>query len=444
MKKILRFFEKFIPKPLYQIGQPIYHYILAFAAVLFYGFPSRKMTVIGVTGTKGKTTTCNLITHILNSAGFKTGMSTTVNFRIGDKEWKNNLKQTMPGRFQLQSLLSKMAKEKCRYAVIETSSEGIAQFRHRFIDYDIGVFINLTPEHLERHKGFENYRNAKVSLFKQIAGKKHGVGIYNLDDENISYFLKPAVKKKYGYTIESKENLVSAVLKADEIELESNKTKFKIGDVQYETLLIGKFNIMNSLAAITAAVSQGIPADKIKSSLASFKPVSGRMEIINEGQNFSVIVDYAHEPASLEAVYSAIQETNLKRKDAKMICLLGAAGGGRDRWKRPVMGEIAGKYCNEIILTNEDPYDENPFEIISDIEKGITKTSFSPNNFYEIINRREAIEKAVSLAKKGDAVVLTGKGGEVWMCVEEGKKIPWNEKEIAEEIIENALKNSKH
>ena len=151
---------------------------MAFIAALFYGFPSRKMKVIGVTGTKGKTTTCNLIAQILNFSGHKTGMATTVNFRIGDYEWKNESKQTMLGRFQLQKLLRQMVKENCEYAVIETSSEGILQYRHCFIDYNIAVFTNLSPEHIERHGGFENYRSAKVKLFEKVAKKENSIGIY--------------------------------------------------------------------------------------------------------------------------------------------------------------------------------------------------------------------------------------------------------------------------
>ncbi len=166
MEQLLRFIKKYlIPEFAFKKIQPAYHFSLAYLAALFYAFPSSKMTVIGVTGTKGKTTTCNLIAQILNSAGYKTGMATTVNFRIGEKEWLNETKQTMLGRFQLQKLLARMAREGCKYAVIETSSEGILQYRHRFIDYDVAIFTNLSPEHLERHGGFENYRRAKVKLF---------------------------------------------------------------------------------------------------------------------------------------------------------------------------------------------------------------------------------------------------------------------------------------
>lgn len=438
MEVILRIGKKIIPSSIFKFFQPAYHYILSYAGALFYGFPSKDMIVIGVTGTKGKTTTCNLIHHILNSSGYKTGLSTTVNFKIGDEEWKNGLKQTMPGRFHLQKLLLKMKKQGCRYAVIETSSEGILQYRHKFVDYDIAVFINISPEHLDRHGGFENYRKAKLELFKQVSLKMSGIGIYNLDDENVGYFLGPKMKEKYGYFMKESDNKhceeVDYTVRISGHKLSPSKTEFMANDTRYETNLIGEFNIYNCAAAIAAVSSQNIPTEQIKKSLASFKSVAGRMEVV-EAKDFSVIIDYAHEPKSLEAVYRAVAESGLRFKKSKMVCLLGSAGGGRDKWKRPVMGKIAAEYCDEIILTDEDPYDEVPEKIIEDIKKGIYQTSFPQSNVYEIVNRKEAIKKALSLAKKGDAVILTGKGGEVLMCVENDRKIPWDERKIVEEEL---------
>lgn len=461
MVKILDILKRLIPKSIFEFFQPAYHYLLAFLAALFYGFPSRQMIVIGVTGTKGKTTTCNLIHHILNSSGHKTGLSTTINFKIGGEEWKNDLKQTMPGRFYLQKLLSWMLKAGCRYAVIETSSEGIIQYRHRFIDYDAAVFLNLSPEHLERHKGFENYRRAKVKLFKKIAHKQNSAAIYNFDDEHVIHFTKPKATKKYGYTIKNlkfknqkrpsgdsltaktklqfKNEKFVKVLEIRNINLKTDGTEFTVDGAKFETNLIGEFNIYNAGAAICATLSQNIPIKQIQKSLLSFQPPVGRMEVVNVGQNFSVVVDYAHEPKSLESVYKAVIESKLKAKSSKLICLLGAAGGGRDKWKRPEMGKISAQYCDEIVLTNEDPYDENPNQILLDIKSGIQNSEFRIKNVHEIIDRKEAIKKAISLAKKGDAVVLTGKGGEVWMCVENGKKIPWDEKEIVESLISKSV-----
>lgn len=440
---MLNLIKKLIPQKIFDYFQPKYHYMMASLGARIYKYPSEKLYVIGVTGTKGKTTTCNLIHHILNSAGHKTGLTTTVNFKIGDKEWPNTFKQTMLGRFGLQKMLAQMVKQGCEYAVIETSSEGILQYRHKFIDFNAAVFINLSPEHLERHGGFENYRAAKIELFEKVAQKENGMGVYNLDDENVDYFLAPKIKNKYGYSLKSGLKFPisdNPILQVSDIRLNSDKTKFTANGTEYKTHLIGEFNVYNAAAAICVALFQNIPAEKIQESLGEFKSVPGRMEVIGSKKGFSVVIDYAHEPKSLEEVYKAAKKTQIRTKDGKLICVLGSAGGGRDKWKRPEMGKIAAQYCDEIILTNEDPYDENPVLILEDIEKGFFQTpNYSKfqaaDSYLKIIDRKEAIKKAVSLAKSGDAIILTGKGGEVWMCVKNGKKIKWDEKKIVEEIL---------
>ncbi len=442
MEKILRFFEKYIiPKSLYKAGQPIYHWLLGFLGALFYGFPSKKLFVIGVTGTKGKTTTCNLIAQILNYTGIKTGMVTTVNFRIGKKEWLNETKQTMLGRFQLQKLIAQMVEEKCKYAVVETSSEGILQHRHQFIDYNVAVFTNLSPEHIERHGGFENYRAAKIKLFKKVAKKENGIGVYNLDDENSGYFLEPKISKQYVHTLRLSDHLgqIGNLNRVTDIEISTRGTRFSFNGEKFEMPLIGEFNVYNAAAAISAVRALNVPMGTIRKALLKVQPPPGRLEMVDKGQKFTVIVDYAHEPSSLETIYKTIHNSKFIIHNSKLICLLGAQGGGRDKWKRPEMGKIAGKYCDKIILTNEDPYDENPLQIINDIESGFLQMANgkwqSEKNYWKIIDRREAIKKALSLAKKGDVVILTGKGGERWMCIENENKIPWDERKIVEEII---------
>jgi UDP-N-acetylmuramoyl-L-alanyl-D-glutamate--2,6-diaminopimelate ligase len=463
MEFLFKIGKKIIPQPIFKFFQPAYHWILSFLGAFFYGFPSKKLIVIGVTGTKGKTTTCNLIAQIFNSSGLKTGMATTVNFRIGEKEWINDTKQTMPGRFQLQKLLSEMVKQGCRYAVVETSSEGILQYRHRFIDYKIAVFTNLSPEHIERHGSFENYRQAKLKLFEQVAKKPNGIGIYphtitkiinflrprrkssfgvgvyNLDDKNISYFLKPKIAKQYVYTLKLKKTIgeIQNLYQVSKVKSTIQGTSFLFNNEEYKMPLIGEFNIYNAAAAICVALSQGIWPSKIKKALLKVKAPSGRFEVIESKQGFTVVIDYAHEPASLEAVYKTVIKSLVKSQKSKVICLLSSQGGGRDKWKRAEMGKIAAKYCDKIILTNEDPYDESPLKIINDIEKGIRTNQRNRHKsaVYKIIDRKKAIKAALSLAKKGDVVILTGKGGEVWMCVENDKKIPWDEKKIVEEEL---------
>jgi UDP-N-acetylmuramoyl-L-alanyl-D-glutamate--2,6-diaminopimelate ligase len=446
MERVLRIIKKIIPQPIFKFFQPVYHWILSFLGAFFYGFPSKKLIVIGVTGTKGKTTTCNLIAQILNSSGLKTGMATTVNFMIGEKEWINASKQTMLGRFQLQKLLRKMVKSNCRYAVIETSSEGILQYRHRFIDYKIAVFTNLSPEHIERHGSFENYRQAKLKLFEQVAKKPNSIGVYNLDDENVGYFLKPKIARQCVYTLKLKKTIgeIQNLYQVSKVKSTIQGTSFLLNNEQYTMPLVGEFNVYNAAAAICVALSQGVWPSKIKKALFKVKAPAGRFEVIESSRGFTVVIDYAHEPASLEAVYktvSSIKHQVSRNKKAKTICLLGAQGGGRDKWKRPEMGKIAAKYCDKIILTNEDPYDESPLKIINDIKKGIRTNQRNRHKsvVYKIIDRRKAIKVALSLAKKGDVVILTGKGGEVWMCMEKSKKIPWDEKKIVKEELEKLL-----
>ncbi len=429
LEKVLRFAEKLIPKFLYRSGQPIYHYLLGFFGGLFYRNPSKKLFVVGVTGTKGKTTTSYLIYQILNAAGLKTGMTTSVFFGDGDNLWKNETKHAMPGRFKLQKLLAKIAKNGCKYVVVETSSEGILQYRHKFIDYSAAIFTNISPEHIERHRGFENYRKAKINLFQKVAKKKNGVGIFNLDDKNASYFLKTGIKNRFGFgmNFEVTNFEFKNKYKISNIKLFINGSEFELGGQKFQIPLIGEFNVYNAGAAICFALSQGISLEKAGEILKNVKSIPGRLEIVDKGQDFTVIVDYAHEPASLEAAYKTAKLFNPQ----KLICVLGSQGGGRDKWKRTKMGEIADGFCQEIVLTNEDPYDENPEKILDDIESGI----HNKNKIHKISDRREGLRKAISLAQKNDVVISTGKGGETWMCVEGNKKISWNEKEIIEEIL---------
>src|SRR4030042_2285136 len=369
MKNLLK---KLVPNFIFSI----YHWKLAYLGAMIYGFPSRKLIVVGVTATKGKTTTCNLIAQILNGAGYKTGMATTVNFRIGEKEWINEYKQTMLGRFRLQKLLRQMVREGCKYAVIETSSEGILQHRHRGINYSVAVFTNLSPEHIERHGSFENYRAAKLKLCEAVAKKREGIGIYNLDDANVDYFFKCNILNKFGYGTHNKYQLAS-FNKISEIKLFPDHTEFSVNGEKFQMPLIGEFNVYNATAAICVVQSQGIRIEKIKEILKTTKPTPGRLEIVNIDQSFTVIVDYAHEPASLEAVYKFLIEMkkftpSVVEGPKRIIALLGAQGGGRDKGKRPELGRIAGEFADIIIVTNEDPYDESPQQIIDDVKQGIT------------------------------------------------------------------------
>jgi UDP-N-acetylmuramoyl-L-alanyl-D-glutamate--2,6-diaminopimelate ligase len=382
-----------------------YHFLLAFFGAVLYGFPAKKIKVIGVTGTNGKSTVVDLTTRILEEAGYKVSSLSSIKFKIGEKEWSNTLKMTMPGRFKLQRFLRKSVNANCQYAVLEVTSEGISQHRHRFVDFDIAVFTNLTPEHIETHGSFEKYREAKGKLF-QAAKEIH---IINLDDFSAEYFLQFPAKKKYTYGL--------------------SRGEINDKNIKLNLQLIGDFNIYNALAAICVGLSQGVSLESCKKTLEKVKEIPGRMEIVAE-KPFKVIVDYAHTPDALEKVYQALT-ANYKLQTTKPICVLGSCGGGRDKWKRPELGKIAAKYCSQIIITNEDPYNENPNQILSGIKSGIPDTEYQILN--TILDRREAIKKALSLAKPGDTVIITGKGCEPWMCVKNGKKIPWDDRQVVRE-----------
>jgi len=408
MKNLLR---KIIPNFIFSA----YHYLLVLIGALIYNFPSQKLIVVGVTGTNGKSTVVHLITQILEKAGHKVASLSSIKFKIGQQERQNMLKMTMPGRFKLQKFLYKAVKNNCEYAVLEVTSEGIKQHRHQFINFDIAIFTNLSKEHLEAHKGFENYKRAKAKLFKSLIKNKRKkieekdikkISIINIDDKNADYFLEFKPDKTYTYGIENKK----ADITPEKIDLQIS--------------LPGEFNIYNALAAACVGFSQNIQVKQILESLKDAEIIPGRMEtIINKP--FKVVVDYAHTPDSLEKVYKTLEK--------KLICVFGSCGGGRDKWKRPEIGKIAEKYCDKIILTNEDPYNENPNQILSDIESGFLQAN---SKTLKIIDRKKAVNKALSQAKEGDTVIITGKGCEPWMCVANGKKIPWNERKIVEEELE--------
>jgi UDP-N-acetylmuramoyl-L-alanyl-D-glutamate--2,6-diaminopimelate ligase len=455
MSNIKFVIRKVLPNFLLEFLLNRYHFLLAFFGAAFYGFPSKKLIVIGVTGTDGKSTTVNLITKILEETNYKVASLSSIRFKIHGKEWPNTLKMTMPGRFKIQKFLKQAVNAGCQYAVLEITSEGIKQHRHRFINFNIAVFTNLTAEHIESHGSFEKYRAAKEKLFQAV--KK--IHILNLDDENAKYFLGFPAEKKYGYGLKifnfqfswtrngpseglffnQFSNPNFQTIQAKDIKENSSSISFIIHDSLFKIPLIGGFNVSNALAAICVGLSQGVDLQTIKKGLEKISGIPGRMEAVIKNP-FQVFVDYAHTPNALKKVYQALT-TNYKLQIAKLICVFGACGGGRDKWKRPIFGKIAARYCSQIILTNEDPYDENPFQILSMIKSGMD-FQFSIFNFYEILDRREAIKKALSLAKPNDVVVITGKGCEPWMCVSDGKKIPWSDKKIVKEEFKKLNLNS--
>jgi len=435
---MLNILRKIIPKPI--LG--VYHFVLAKLAQVVYGNPSRKLIVIGVTGTNGKSTTVNLISKILDKAGKKSGFTTTINFKIGDKEWLNKSKMTMLGRFQLQKLLKQMVKAECKYAIIETSSQGLDQFRHLGVEYDAAVFTNLAPEHIEAHGGFENYKKAKGKLFKHLTKFKNKkidgneipkVIVVNVDDDHADYYLQFDADKKVKYSIDKESEF-----KANNLEVGPDNSKFDIGDLRLEIGLPGRFNVYNTLAAIAVCSTLGISMADAQAALKDIEKIPGRLEYIDEGQLFKVMVDYAPEPNSLAEVYKLINTISKN----KFIHVLGSAGGGRDKARRPVLGKMAGEMADYVIVTNEDPYDEDPMEIIEQVAEGaINAGKIIDKNLFKILDRREAIEKAISLADENDFILITGKGAEQAMVVSGGKKVAWDDREVVKEILNKSYES---
>lgn len=429
--------KKFVPNFLLSL----YHLTLAHTASLVYGNPSKKIVVIGVTGTNGKSTTVNLITKILEEAGFKTALTSTVNFKIGDREWLNDLKMTMPGRFFLQRLLKKAVDSECKFAVIESSSEGILQHRHIGIHYDAMVFTNLTPEHIEAHGGFENYLNAKKKYFhhleslphKLLDGKKiPKIIVVNYDDPHSKEFLDFNADKKITFGKNYSGDFVGSNLTTTE-----NGISFRANSTDFSLNLKGIFDFYNALAAIATTSGFGVDLPTAKLALEKIPSVPGRMEIIDEGQDFKVLVDYAPEPESLQQLYATVK----KWPHGKIIHLLGSTGGGRDVARRKILGKTAGSNADIVIVTNEDPYNDDPQQIIHQVADGAMESGkVIKTDLFREPDRRKAIAKALSLAKQNDLVLLTGKGAEQKMAVKNGY-IDWDDREVAREELKKLLQS---
>jgi UDP-N-acetylmuramoyl-L-alanyl-D-glutamate--2,6-diaminopimelate ligase len=420
---ILRTIRKLMPKRVFSFFAPFYHILLAYGGAIIYGFPSRKLKVIGVTGTKGKSTTVYFISKILEAAGHSVAAIGSLGYKIRDREWPNTLKMSMPGRFKLQKFLRQAVKAGCEYVVLEVTSEGIAQKRHLGIAFDCAVFTNIHREHLESHGSFDNYLAAKQELFQHT---KH-MHVINADDAHASAFGDFSAARKIFYGIDRGD------IRATNITVRGTSASFEVYGTQFSLAVGGEFNVLNALAALATVALYGVDLPTAQPILANIKHVPGRMDWVRR-EPFGAVVDYAHTPDSLEAVYRTLR-MELERTDCggKLICVLGSCGGGRDRWKRPEFGRIASTYGDEIILTNEDPYDEGPQAIIEEVRAGISSEKASVTHV--VIDRREAIHRALTDAQKGDIVIITGKGSETSMALANGKKIPWSDRGIVEEFL---------
>lgn len=400
-----------LPSPLISA----YHFVLAFLAALFCGFPSRNLVVVGVTGTKGKSSTIEYLNAIFEAAGWKTAVSSSIRFKIASESEPNTKRMTIPGRFFVQNFIAKAARAGCDIVFIELTSEGARQYRHRFLALDALLFINLAPEHIESHGSLQAYADAKFELGRQLARSKKcpRYMIANADDAESGRYLSLPIESPIPFSLEG----------AKPYEAREHEGFFTLGETRVVVPLPGMFSLMNALAAATFARAYGIREDAIARGVAEVRRIPGRAEEIDEGQPFAAVVDYAHTPDSLRAIYEAYGERH-------KICVLGSTGGGRDLWKRPVMGSVADTYCETIILTNEDPYDEDPRGIVDMLARGIEK--HTPEI---IMDRRSAIARALSLARSGDCVIVTGKGTDPTIQGARGSAVPWSDAQVVREEL---------
>ena len=423
--------KKLIPKKLFKKVEPYGHLAESVLMQTKSQFPAKKMVIIGITGTNGKTTTCFMVHKMLVEAGYKTGLMTTVAYGVG-----NNLKPQIahmttvsPGL--LLKRIKKMADEGAEYLVLETTSHALAQFRVWGIKYSIAVFTNLTHEHLDYHGTFENYKKAKLRLFKMTNANKDGLqlGIINADDPSSKDFAKPT-KNTITYGIKSGD------LKAHNIQLTPSQISFnaQVNNDSYDIVchVPGSFNVYNALATIAVGRALKLSKEQIEQGIASLKAVEGRMTQINEGQKFAVIVDFAHTPDSFEKLFADIKPV----VKGRLISVFGSAGR-RDEAKRAIQGEIAGKYSDIVVLTEEDDRDIDGNQILSQIAEGATKAGKKQNkDLHLILNRKDAIRFALKTAKPNDTVILLGKGHEKTIERADGEH-PWDEIGLVKKILKS-------
>lgn len=394
---------------MWQKSKNIYHLVNSILANIYYGFPSKKLCVIGVTGTDGKTTTSAIIHHILNSAGVNTSMISSVGAIIDGKQYDLEFHRTTPAAWRTQRFI-KMAKDvSSKHVVLEVTSHALDQNRVWGIDFEVGVLTNVTNEHLDYHRTYENYLNTKAKLLR-----KAKIAVFNKDDSSYK-----TINNKLS-TISSKKVITYGIGKDSDV----NPKNFP-----FKTKLFGEFNKYNILAAVGVCKALGLKDEQIRQAVESFRAPIGREELVYKN-SFSVMIDFAHTPNALNQLLSSIKP----QTQGNLIHVFGSAGE-RDYKKRPEMGEISSKYADKIFLTAEDPRSEKVERIIEEIEKGIN--SKKPEVF-KIQNRQEAINKAIKLAKKGDFVVITGKGHEKSMNYGNGE-VFWSE----HEAVKKALKLKK-
>lgn len=439
--------KKLIPKSIRNLK----HLYYAWYGALEYHHPADCLYVIGITGTSGKSSTTYFLRQILEQSSFKVGSLSTIDFYINGEMKLNDQKMTMLGKMQIQKYLKEMVDKDCEIAIVETTSEGVVQHRHRFINYDMAILTNLYPEHIESHGSFKNYKGAKLSFFRYIAklprkkvlgtqrrwtgaralkekmqqifsGTIPKVAIVNGENEYAQEFLHYPFDEKL--TFESKQaNVIS----------DKNGLHFVWNGQSFHAPLFGEHNVMNILAALTVAKRLNVSSAVLKNAVQNLKGPEGRLEFIKEAEakGFQVIVDYAFEPVAMNKLYDVVKLLSPQR----VIHVFGGTGGGRDVERRFTVGEFVGKNADVCFVTNEDPYDDDPMSIINDVASAVEKTGKQEGkNLFKILDRKEAIQKALATAQKGDLVLITGKGSEQGI-VQNGKILPWDDRKVVREFL---------
>ncbi|MDD3267817.1 MAG: UDP-N-acetylmuramoyl-L-alanyl-D-glutamate--2,6-diaminopimelate ligase [Syntrophomonadaceae bacterium] len=391
----------------------------------FYQQPSRALKVIGVTGTNGKTTTTHLIQAILEEAGKTTGILGTLYARMGD--YSKELGHTTPEALEIEDFISYCVKQNAEYVVMEVSSHALDLHRVDLISFNTAVFTNLTQDHLDYHHNMENYRNTKAKLFAMIAEDKNNFCVLNTDDPYGEYFKNLAASRYYTYGLNN-----DADVRAADLNIDLRGSQFTIHhqtqSVNINIKLVGLFSVYNVLAAVACALGEGVSLATIKSALEKVEGVPGRFEKVDCGQDFTVIVDYAHTPDGLENILLTAKQIAKHR----LISVFGC-GGDRDRGKRPLMGEIAARYSDFCIVTSDNPRSEEPEDIIADIIPGLDRVEGS--RYAIITDRREAIHHAIHLAKAGDLLIIAGKGHETYQLVKD-QVLEFDDRKIAAEYLQ--------
>jgi UDP-N-acetylmuramoyl-L-alanyl-D-glutamate--2,6-diaminopimelate ligase len=407
---------------------------LADVAAAFYRFPARELKIVGITGTKGKTTTTYLTSAVLEAGGHPTGLLSSVEFKIGAHFQVNGSQFTTPESLEVQHLLRSMKDEGAEYAVLESTSHGLKLSRLRNAEYDVAVFTNLYPDHLDFHPNMEDYLQSKGLLFRWLdESADKGIektAVLNADDSNSSYLRNQTRKARiltYGVKAE-------ADVTAPGAELSDRGSRFKLrtpaGSIWVESPLAGMFNVYNSLAAASVGISQGVSLEDIATALQSVEGVPGRVERIENGQPFSVIVDYAHMPESLASVLQALRPLTLGR----LVVVFGC-GGDRDPGRRPGMGRAAAENADFTVICNDNPRTEDPLDIIEAIADAMLKAGkHEGHDFVRIPDRRDAMKFAFENAHAGDVVLLAGKGHEPYLIVG-GQYLPWDDRQVAREVL---------